>query len=72
MGEPYYLFSLNLEVLSDEPWRPGAIYLLPRETFVQEPPKVWRGVSTRSAQWASPVAVEPFAKLRVEPGTSPS
>ena len=71
LGEPYYFFSLNFEVLADEPWRPGVVYLLPRETFVQEPPKVWRGTMTRSAQWASPVAVGPLAKLRVEPEDFP-
>ncbi|HEU0291146.1 MAG TPA: hypothetical protein VFR47_00315 [Anaerolineales bacterium] len=35
---PYYVFSVSQWALPSQPWRTGAVYLLPRGTFMTQPP----------------------------------
>lgn len=68
---PYYFFSINGDALPHNPWRKGMIYLLPRASFEQQAREHYRGVEIDLAQWASPVAVKPLAKLAVRPADFP-
>jgi hypothetical protein len=69
--EPYYFFSINGDALPHDPWRKGTIYLLPRDTFEQQPPRLSRGHMAETQQWASLVAVKPIAKVAVGPEDFP-
>jgi hypothetical protein len=69
--QPYYYFSVTDGVRPDEPWRTGYVYFLPAETFVAQPRATYAGYAARVPQLASPVAVEPFARLRVAPADFP-
>ena len=68
-GEPLalYNFSINRQHLAEQPWRTGTLYFLPRESFVRMP----LAGEAMSNEWASPVAVKPIARLRVEPEDFP-
>lgn len=68
MGEPMYFFSVQGDTLALNPWTPGWVYILPRESFVREA-AFPGGDDTRvhTAQVASLVPVRPVARLRVEP-----
>jgi len=68
---PYYYFSITSGALDEQPWRTGYVYLLPAETFVAQPAQRYAGHTARVPQLASPVAVTPFARLRVAPGDFP-
>ncbi len=68
---PYYFFSVNADALPHNPWRQGMMYILPRDTFEQQPPYLRRGVQAQTEQWASLVPVKPLAKLAVGPGDFP-
>ena len=68
---PYYYFSITDGALPEQPWRTGYVYFLPAETFVAQPPATYAGRAARVPQLASPVAVTPFARLRVGPGDFP-
>ena len=68
---PYYYFSITDRALPEQPWRTGHVYLLPVETFVAQPEATYAGRSARVPQLASPVAVTPFARLRVAPADFP-
>jgi hypothetical protein len=68
---PYYFFSVNGDALPHKPWRQGTIYLLPRDTFEQQPNQVARGITGEIAQWASLTEVRPLAKLAVGPDDFP-
>jgi hypothetical protein len=70
-GVPHYYFSITDDALSEEPWRTGYVYFLPAETFVAQPADTYAGRIARVPQLASPVAVTPFARLRVSPGDFP-
>jgi hypothetical protein len=61
-GESRYYFSIGADPRSDESWRRGWIYVLPRETFRRHP---------SGPEWLSPVAVRPLARLSVEPADFP-
>jgi hypothetical protein len=65
-SDPYYFFSINGDALPHEPWRRGTIYILPSYTFEQRPRSEKPGRTTQAQEWASPVAVEPIAKIAVE------
>jgi hypothetical protein len=64
---PMYYFSVNRDALLRAPWHPGAVYVLPRTTFVRQPDTAREGVPVRSNQWASRAAVRPLASLPVAP-----
>jgi hypothetical protein len=70
-GNAYYYFSVSRQALPRRPWRPGYLYFLPADTFVEQPGGVYAGRPARIAQLASPVAVTPFARLRVAPRSFP-
>jgi hypothetical protein len=61
-GESHYYFSIGADPKSDQAWRGGWIYVLPRETFRLHP---------SGPEWLSPVAVRPIARLPVEPADFP-
>lgn len=68
---PHYYFSITDDALPEEPWRTGYVYFLPAETFVAQPAATYAGSAARVPQLASPVAVRPFARLRVAPADFP-
>lgn len=68
---PYYLFSISHWALELDPWRTGTVYLLPRVSFVQQPPIAFGPMQVHVAQLASPVAVQPLAKITVTPADFP-
>ena len=68
---PYYYFSVTSTALPEQPWRTGYVYFLPAETFVGQPGGMYAGHAARVPQFASPVAVQPFARLRVAPEDFP-
>jgi len=70
-SEPYYFFSVNGDALPHKPWRRGTLYLLPRDTFEQQPPQTSRGALGEIQQWASLVSVRPLARLSVDPEDFP-
>jgi hypothetical protein len=70
-GEAYYYFSVSRNALARRPWRTGHLYLLPADTFVEQPGGVYAGYQARVPQLASPVDVTPFARLRVAPRSFP-
>ena len=70
-GAPYYYFSITRGALEQRPWRSGYVYFLPPETFVEQPSGTYAGHEARVPQLASPVAVKPFARLRVDPSDFP-
>jgi hypothetical protein len=61
-GRSHYYFSIGMDPRSEDAWRQGWIYVLPRDTF--QPHRV-------GSEWESPVAVHPLARLRVEPNDFP-
>jgi hypothetical protein len=70
-GPPHYYFSVSRDALPQRPWRTGYLYFLPAECFVEQSPGPYAGQTARVPQLASPVAVRPFARLRVAPGDFP-
>lgn len=71
LGEPYYLFSISKKAIGNDPYRNGAVYLLPLASFVHEPPIDTGTVRVQSAQLASLEDVVPFAKILVAPEDFP-
>lgn len=70
-SEPYYFFSINGDALAKGPWRKGTIYILPRDSFEQQPLHKTGDMVAEIGQWASPVAVRPLARLSIEPEDFP-
>lgn len=70
-GAPHYFFSISAQALAQRPFRAGWVYLLPRESFVPQPPLREPHGQIEVLQWASPVAVRPLARLAVEPADFP-
>jgi hypothetical protein len=70
-GSSYYYFSVSRQALPARPWRTGYLYFLPADTFVEQPGATYAGYRARVPQLASPVAVTPFARLRVTPRSFP-
>jgi hypothetical protein len=70
-GVPHYYFSVSRQALSERPWRSGHVYLLPAEVFVEQPAGEYAGHTAQVPQLASPVAVTPVARLRVDPDDFP-
>ncbi len=71
ISDPYYLFSISQGFLQQYPWRRGTIYLLPAETFVEQPAAQFGELTLRIKQLASLVSVEPIAKIEVGPEDFP-
>ena len=68
---PLYFFSVTHSALVNRPWCNGAIYILPRETFEQEPEQSIMGATINFPHWISPESVKPVAKLLVTPHDFP-
>jgi hypothetical protein len=68
---PYYVFSVSLSSLPNQPWRTGTVYLLPRSTFTSQPALAFGSYQAQIAQLASFVPVQPLAKLTVTPEDFP-
>lgn len=68
---PLYVFSVSQSALANQPWRTGTVYLLPRETFITQPPMAFGSSKVHIAQLASFVPVQPLAKLTVTPEDFP-
>jgi len=70
-SDPVYFFSIEKSALARRPFRSGFVYLLPRETFVQDPQSELGGIPFRVEHWASTKPVRPIAKVPVEPTDFP-
>lgn len=68
---PYYVFPVSQSALPDQPWRTGTVYLLPRSTFMTQPPMAFGTYQVHIAQLASFEPVRPLAKLTVTPEDFP-
>lgn len=68
---PYYVFSVSRSALPGQPWRTGSVYLLPRKTFLTQPPMAFGLNEVHIAQLASLEPVQPLAKLTVTPEDFP-
>lgn len=71
VDDPLYFFSITASALAQKPWCNGAIYILPRKPFVQEPPQIMQGAEIVFPHWISDVPVKPLAKLLVGPQDFP-
>ena len=71
VSEPLYVFSISQTALRQQPWRKGMIYLLPGDTFVNQPSLRFGPYEVRVPQLASLVPVKPFAQLEVAPEDFP-
>jgi hypothetical protein len=71
VSEPRYVFSISQSALHQEPWRKGMVYLLPGDTFVNQPSLRFGSYEVRVPQLASLVPVKPFAHLEVMPEDFP-
>jgi hypothetical protein len=63
-----YHFSVHDDYVGGDIWRPGTLYLLPRDTF-RANPLVPGGPP--SSEWASPQAVRPLKRIAVKPEDFP-
>ena len=70
-GKTFYLFSISQDVLQEQPWRRGVVYLLPSQTFVEQPEVQFGDMSIRVKQHASLVPVKPIAKIEIAPEDFP-
>jgi hypothetical protein len=68
---PYYVFSVSQSALPNQPWRSGTVYLLPRITFITQPPMTFGSYQVYFAQLASFESVPPLAKLTITPEDFP-
>jgi hypothetical protein len=68
---PLYFFSITHSALLQKPWCDGAIYILPRENFEQEPAQQMSGAEIIFPHWISPKPATPIAKLLVQPKDFP-
>jgi hypothetical protein len=71
VSEPRYVFSISQTALRQQPWRKGTIYLLPGDTFINQPSFRFGPYEVRVPQLASLVPVKPFAQLEVAPEDFP-
>ncbi len=65
ISDSFYLFSISQGVLQKKPWRKGVVYLLPSETFTEQPTMEFKGHTVRIKQQASLVPVKPIAQLEI-------
>jgi hypothetical protein len=68
---PLYFFSITHSALLQKPWCDGVVYILPRETFEQEPAQQMMGVTIQLPHWISFKPARPIAKLHVQPQDFP-
>lgn len=70
-SEPYYVFSISQSALLKQPWRQGMVYLLPGDTFINQPSLRFGQYEVQIPQLASFVPVIPYAYLEVAPEEFP-
>ena len=70
-SEPLYFFSITHSVLLQNPWCTGAVYILPRQPFIQEAAQQAQGTEIVFPHWISAQPVQPIAKLLVDAGDFP-
>ena len=70
-SDPLYFFSITHAALLQNPWCAGAVYILRRDAFVEEPPGQANGVEFRLPQWVGFQPEQPVAKLLVAPEDFP-
>jgi len=70
-SQPLYFFSITHSVLQQKPWCPGVVYILPRQTFQQEPAQQAQGMEILFPHWISTQSAQPVAKLLVTPQDFP-
>lgn len=68
---PFYVFSISQSALASLPWRTGTVYLLPRKSFMAQPPIAFGSSKVHIAQLASLEPVQPLAKVTVAPEDFP-
>jgi hypothetical protein len=66
LSEPMYFFSISHSALVQKPWTTGAIYVLPRQSFTQEPPQPLQETEIVFPHWIGPRPVQPVTKILVE------
>jgi hypothetical protein len=71
VSRPRYIFSISQPALHLRPWRKGRVYLLPGDTFVNQPPLQFGSYEVRIPQLASLVPVKPITWLEVTPEDFP-
>jgi len=71
LSDPFYFFSITHSALLQKPWCPGAIYILSRQAFEQEPAQQARGTEILFPHWVSARPARPAAKLLVSPRDFP-
>jgi hypothetical protein len=71
VSEPRYVFSISQSALRQHPWRNGMIYILPGDSFVNQPSLRFGAYEVQIPQLASLVPVKPFAHLEVIPEDFP-
>ena len=70
-SEPRYVFGISRPALRQQPWRNGMVYLLPGDTFVNQPSLRFGPYDVRVPQLASLAPVTPLARLEVDPDDFP-
>lgn len=68
---PFYFFSIRESALEKKPFRQGYVYILPGETFTQDPQTELGAHRFKLAHWASLTAVRPLAVVAVRPEDFP-
>lgn len=68
---PLYFFSITHSALLQNPWCDGVVYILPRESFQQEPAQQMMGAEICFPHWISAMPARPAAKLPVRPQDFP-
>jgi hypothetical protein len=63
--------AFSQRALAQQPYHNGTLYLLPRTTFVRQPPMQVGAWRIHSTHLASVVAVTPLAKLAITPQDFP-
>lgn len=71
LSDPFYFFSISRPALEARAFRPGMLYLLPRDSFEQMPPLNVGGRRAHVPQWASLEPVTPLARIAVAPEDFP-
>ena len=71
VSPPRYVFSISRSALPNRPWRLGTVYVLPGDSFTLQPPLRFGEFEVRIPQLASLVAVQPVARVAVEPADFP-
>ena len=71
ISDSFYQFSISQGILQKKPWRKGVVYLLPSDTFAEQPKMQFEGYSIRIKQLASLVPVKPIAQLDIVPEDFP-